>query len=148
MTLLEQIEQDVNNALKAGEAGKVSTLRLLKTALKNQQISQKGELSDQDSIKVIQKEAKQRRDSIESFAGAGRSDLADKEKVELEILEAYLPAQMSEADIQSLVNQAVEESAASTMADMGRVMQILGPKIAGQADGSLVANIVRKKLEG
>lgn len=146
MSLLEQIEQDVNNALKASQPDKVSTLRLLKTAIKNQQISQKVELSDADVIKVIQKEAKQRRDSIQSYTKAGRKDLADKEKSELSTLEAYLPAQMSETELMELVSQAVEESGATSISDMGKTMQILGPKIAGKADGSVVANIVRQKL--
>lgn len=148
MSLLEQIEQDVSNALKAGASDKVSTLRLLKTAIKNQQISQKAELSDPDVIKVIQKEAKQRRDSIESYNKAGRNDLSDKEMAELAILEAYLPAQMSESEVQELVNQAVKEAGANSMSDMGKVMQILSPKTAGKVDGSVVANAVRQKLEG
>lgn len=146
MSLQAQIEQDINQALKSGEQDKLSTLRLLKTAIKNQEIAQKADLSDAEVVKVIQKEAKQRRDSIDSYSQAGRSELADKEQAELAILEAYLPEQMSEEELTKLVEAAVTESGASSPADMGKVMQVLGPKIAGKADGGAVANLVRQKL--
>lgn len=141
----EQIEKDLNNALKAGDSQVVSVLRLVRSSLANARI-EKGELSDQDVVKVLQKEAKQRRDSIKSYEDGNRHDLATKEKAELEIIERYLPKQLSDEELEAIVDRAISETGASSPADIGKVMGVVAPKVAGQADGGRVAGLVRSKL--
>lgn len=147
MSLFEQIAQDLDNALRNQDQSTLSTLRLIKNALRNEEISKKGHLADEDVVKVLQKEAKQRRDSIDSFKQANRNDLADKEEQELRIINTYLPKQMDDEELEKLVSSAVAESGASSMQDMGKVMGILAPKTAGRADGGKVAAAVRAKLQ-
>lgn len=133
----------------AKDALKTSTLRLLLSALNYTEIQKGGagyEATDEDVLAVIQKEAKQRRDSIESFETNGRQEMADKEKQELEILTAYLPEQLSEDAIKSLVSEAVSRTGATSMADIGKVMGVLMPKVKGKADGNLVNKLVREQL--
>lgn len=141
----EKIEQDLNSALKSGDSLKVSVLRLVRGSLTNARI-EKGELSDEDVARVLQKEAKQRRDSITSYEDAGRQDLADKEKAELEIIEDYLPKQLEDQELESMVDEAIAETGATGVADMGKVMGNVNSKVAGQADGGRVAALVRSKL--
>ena len=104
------------------------------------------EATEEDVLGVIQNQAKQRRDSIEQFKNAGRQELADKEQKELELLSVYLPAQMSEEEIKKLVDEAVAQTEASTIGDIGKVMGALMPKVKGKADGNLVSNLVKQKL--
>lgn len=146
MSLLEQIETDLNNALKAGDQAKLSVLRLLKNALKNARINSGKDLTETDEVTILQKEAKQRRESIASFEQANRADLADKEKAELKIIEKYLPAGLSENELIQMIDSAIAETGASGPADMGKVMGNLSPKIAGRADGAQVASLVKQKL--
>ncbi len=146
MGLLAQIDEDLNQALRGGEVDKVSTLRMLKSALHNQQIAVQHELSDDEVVKVLQKEAKQRKEAIESFENGGRAEMAAKEKQELTIIEAYLPARLSEAELAQLVDATIIEVGASGVADMGKVMGALTPKIAGRADGSAAAQMVKDRL--
>lgn len=147
MGLMEQIEKDVITAMKSRDAVKVSTLRLLKSAVGNYLIQvKKDKPADADILGVIAKQAKQRRESLESFEKAGRNDLADKEKAELAILEAYLPKQMSEDELVREVRKAIAASDAKGPADMGKLMKVLMPAVQGKADGQRVQAAVKSIL--
>lgn len=141
---------DLTAAMKAKDAAKLTVLRSLKTEIQKVEIAQrKGdavELADSDVLSVLTKAAKQRKDSIEQFTAASRTDLADKESYELGIIESYLPAQMSETEIRELVQQIISQVGASGPSEMGKVMGALMPKVKGKADGSLVNRIVKELL--
>ncbi|MBI4711305.1 MAG: GatB/YqeY domain-containing protein [Candidatus Omnitrophica bacterium] len=148
MSLAEQIEKDVIAAMKAKDVVKVSTLRMLKSALGNYLIQAKKEKAeDSEVLGMITKQAKQRRESMESFDKAGRKDLSDKEKVELAILEAYLPKQLSDDELRAAVQNAIATSGAQTSADMGKLMKVLMPMIQGKADGKRVQEVVKSFLK-
>lgn len=148
-------KQDLQNELKqsmlAKDAEKTSVLRMLLSAINYYEIG-KGvagyTATDEDVLAVLQKEVKQHRDSIEQFGNAGRQDLVDKESKELTILQKYLPEQMSEEDIRKLVAGAIDQTKATTMQDIGKVMGVLMPQIKGKADGNLVNKITRELLQG
>jgi uncharacterized protein len=147
--LKQKIQDELKQAMLARDILKTSVLRMLKSAITYYEIQKGGagyEATDEDVLSVIQKEAKQRRDSIEEFKKAGRQELVDKEAKELEMLQVYLPQQMSEGEIKSLVQDALSQTGAKTMADMGKVMGALMPKVKGKADGALVSKIVRESL--
>lgn len=146
MSLAVAIEKDFLAAYKAKDQLKVSVLRMLKAALKNRQVELLRELSDEDVLGVVAKQVKQRQESVEQFTSAGRTDLADKEAAEQAVLESYLPARLGEAELAALVAEAVAETNAAGMKDMGRVMQLLLAKVAGRADGKLVSQLVRARL--
>ncbi|HOE69425.1 MAG TPA: GatB/YqeY domain-containing protein [Candidatus Omnitrophota bacterium] len=147
-SLTEQIEKDVIEAMKAKDRVKVSTLRMLKSALGNYLIStKKDKADDAEILGLITKQAKQRRESIESFEKAGRKDLADKEKAELAVLEGYLPKQLSDEELAAEVKKAIEISGAKGPADMGKLMKTLMPAIQGKADGKRVQETVKSILK-
>lgn len=147
MSLLKQIDQDLIKALKGGDREAATTLRGLKSDMKYYQIEKKlEELTDDDIIAVLSSAAKRRKDSIEQFQNGGRDDLVAKETRELEVIKAYLPEEMSEAEIETLVKESIAESGAASPADLGKVMKILMPKVKGKADGKLVNQIVRRLL--
>jgi uncharacterized protein len=138
MTLAEQIDRDFIEALKSKNSKKLSVLRMLKSSIKNSEIASKCALSDAEVAKTLQREVKQRRDSIASFASAGRSELANEEKKEIEYLEKYLPKQLSEDELTSILNQVIAETGASGMADIGKIMSLAMSRTSGQADGNAV----------
>lgn len=145
----QQLQEELKQAMLAKEETKKSVLRMLISAIGYFEIQKGGagyEATEEDVQIVIQKEVKQRRDSIEQYTSGGRQDLADKEKTELHILEAYLPEQMSEEEITRLVEEAIAQTGASSPTDMGKVMGALMPKTKGKADGSVVSRIVKEKL--
>lgn len=147
--LKQQLRDQLKESMLAKNTDKTSVLRLLLSALNYYEIQKGGanyEATDEDVLAVIQKEVKQRKDSIEQFEKAGRQDLVDKEKRELEILQTYLPEQMSEEEIKKLVEQAIKDTNASSLQDIGKVMGALMPKVKGKADGNLVSNIVKQQL--
>lgn len=144
--LQEQIEQDIIEAMKAKDEAKLSTLRMLKSAIKNSEIQKQVELKDEDILGVIQGQIKQRNDSVAMYEQGGRQELADKEKTEIEILKKYLPEQMGEAEIREIVAKAIADTGATGIADMGRVMGAIMPAVKGKADGSLVSSIVKEEL--
>ena len=147
MSLLKQIDQDLIKALKGGDREAATTLRGLKSDMKYYQIEKRlKELTDEDALAVLNSAAKRRKDSIEQFQTGGRDDLVAKESRELEIIKAYLPEEMSESEIETLVRNAISESEASSQADLGKVMKILMPKVKGKADGKLVNQVVRRLL--
>jgi hypothetical protein len=148
MPLREQLNEDMKAAMKAREAEKLGALRLLLAAVKQREVDERITLDDTGVIAVIEKMIKQRKDSISQFEKAQRQDLADKEKFELAILEAYLPQQLSAAEVDAIIAQALAESGAKSPADMGKVMAIVKPKLAGRADMGKVSGLVKGKLTG
>ncbi len=148
MSILEKIEQDLDNALRNQDQLSLSTLRLLKNSLNAAEKEKKSALSDEEAVKVLQKEAKQRRDSIDSYKQAERQDLADKESVELELIQTYLPEQLGEDELNKIIDAAITESGATDMKDMGKVMGVVSKQTAGKADGGQVAALVKQKLQG
>ena len=148
MSLMDQIEKDIIAAMKAKDAIKLSTLRMLKSAVGNYLIQvKKDKADDAEVLSLVGKQAKQRRESIESFEKAGRADLADKEKAELAILEAYLPKQLSDEELRTEVQKAITASGAVGVADMGKLMKVLMPAIQGKVDGKRVQEAVKALLK-
>jgi hypothetical protein len=147
MSLREQIEKDLVAAMKAREELRLSTLRMMKTAVKNREVDLMRPLDDASVIEVLKTLIKQRRDSAEQYTKGGRIDLAEKEEKEIKIIEEYLPAAMSDADIEQIVDDAIAELGATTMKDMGAVMKAVMGRLAGQLfDGRMVNQLVRSKL--
>lgn len=146
--LQDKINKDLIESMKASDQAKLSTLRMLNSAIKNAAIAKRPkELEEADVLDIIAKQIKQHAESIEQFTKGARQDLADKEKKELEILKSYLPEQMSEEDITNIVKEAIKEVNASTKQDMGKVMKIVVLKTKGRADGKMVSDIVNKCLQ-
>lgn len=146
MSLQQQISADMVTALKAGESDKVGVLRLLITAMKNEQIKVGSELSDEQAMKVLASQAKQRKDSIAAYQAADRQDLVDVEAAELPFIEVYLPAQMSDEELETLVKEAITETGATEMSQMGQVIGAAMKKVQGQADGGRVSVAVKRLL--
>jgi len=145
--LVEKIFNDYKEAMKARDALKSSVLSFLRADMLNQATAKKKDkLDDPEVIAVIKKQVKQRQDSIAQFTDGGRLEAAEKEKKELEILKGYLPAELSEDQIKVFIDEAIASTGASSMKDMGRLMKELTVKIAGQADGKLVSDLVRQRL--
>lgn len=146
MSLLKRIDEDLKAAMKSSDAIRLSALRMAKAAMKNLQIEKSRELSDEEIIAVLSTMAKQRRESIDQFSKGGRKDLAEKEQMELSVLQSYMPAQLSPDELENLIAQAIQESSARSEADMGKVMKVLMPKIKGVADGKWVNTRVKELL--
>jgi uncharacterized protein YqeY len=146
MGLKEQITEDMKAAMRAKEAAKLGTIRLLTAAIKQKEVDERIEVTDAQVLAIIEKMIKQRKDSISQFEAGGRQDLADVEKAELTILTAYMPAGLSEAEIKAEVQAAVVASGAAGPQDMGKVMAIVKPKLAGRADMTAVSALVKAAL--
>jgi uncharacterized protein YqeY len=146
MSLKEQITEDMKAAMRAKETAKLGTIRLLTAAIKQKEVDERIEVSDAQVLAIIEKMIKQRKDSISQFEAGGRQDLADAEKAELVILSVYMPAGLSEAEIKAEVQAAVTASGAAGPQDMGKVMAILKPKLAGRADMTAVSALVKAAL--
>lgn len=146
MSLKEQISEDMKNAMRARESGKLGAIRLLLAAMKQKEVDERVVLDDAMILAIIDKMLKQRRDSISQFEAAKRDDLANIEKFEVSILEKYRPAQMSNEEIAIEVKAAIAESGAKTPAEMGKVMAILKPKLAGKADMGEVSKQIKALL--
>lgn len=145
----QKFQEELKQSMLARDELKTSVLRMLLSAINYYEIQKGGagyEATEEDILSVVQTQAKQRRDSIESFKQAGRNELAEKEEKELQILSNYMPAQMGEEEITKLVKEAISEVNATTPQDMGKVMAALMPKVKGKADGNIVSGIVRKEL--
>ncbi len=147
-TLKERIQEDLHAAMRAHEETRKSTLRMLTAAVKNAEIEVRGELDDAGVIQVIQKQAKQRRESIFEFRKGNREDLVAKEEAELVVLEAYLPAQAERSEVEEAARKLVAETGASGPRDIGKVMPPLVKQFAGRADGRLINEVVRALLGG
>lgn len=148
MSLKEQITEDMKNAMRAKDAGRLGTIRLLQAAMKQKEVDERVTLDDAAVIAIVDKLIKQRKDSITAFEGAGRQDLADKEKAEMTVLQAYLPARMSEAEVTSAVQAIVAEVGAKGPGDMGKVMGVVKTRLAGKADMGQVSSAVKAALAG
>jgi uncharacterized protein YqeY len=147
MYLKEQIVADLTTAMKAKDATRTSTLRMLKAAIVNRQIEKGGELDEEELMKLLRSQAKQRRDSVEQYEKGGRQDLADKELAEISVIEGYLPQAASQEEIDEAVAAAIAETAATSVKEMGAVMKAVMPRLAGKnADGRAVSETVKKKL--
>ena len=149
MTLNAKIVSDLTAAMKAKDADRLSTLRMVKANLMNRQIEKGSELTDEEVTKALQSLVKQRRDSIDQYNNAGRSELAEKEAAEITVLEEYLPQAASTDEIDAAVTAAVAETGASSMKEMGAVMKAVAAKLAGKSvDGKTVSEAVKSKLNG
>ena len=147
MNLTDKVAADITAAMKAKDAGKLSALRMLKAAMMNKGVEKGRDLEDAEVLQVVSSLVKQRRDSIEQFSKAGRTDLVEKETGEIKVLEAYLPPAASAADIDAAVAAAIAETGATSPKDMGKVMKAVMPMLAGKnADGKAVNEAVRRKL--
>ena len=148
MSLKTRISDDMKSAMKAKETARLGALRLLLAAIKQREVDERIELDDASIATVVEKLLKQRRDSISQYEAAGRDDLASAERFEAEVLSTYLPAQLSVAEIQAAVAAAVAAAGASAAADMGKVMAVLKPQLAGKADMGEVSRQVKAALAG
>ncbi len=146
MSLKAQITEDMKAAMRARDTARLSAIRLLLAAMKQREVDERIELSDADILAIIEKMLKQRRDSVTQYEAGGRQDLADVEKFEIGVLTGYMPQQLSEAQIAAEVAAAVAASGAKAMQDMGKVMALLKPKLAGRADMAKVSSLVKAKL--
>ncbi len=146
MSLKEQITEDMKAAMRAKDSGRLATIRLLTAAIKQKEVDERIDVSDEQVLAIIEKMNKQRKDSISQFEAGGRQDLADIEKAELAILSTYLPAALSEAEVQAEVAAAVTAVGAAGPQDMGKVMGVLKPKLAGRADMTAVSAMVKVAL--
>jgi uncharacterized protein YqeY len=151
MTMLkEKLQADLSVAMKARDEVRTRTLRMALTALTNEEVSgkQARELSDDEVVKVLQREAKKRREAAEAFAGAGRTEQAEAERAEGVVLDEYLPAQLGDDELAALVADAIAETGADGPRAMGQVMKVVTPKVAGRADGRRVSGEVKRQLAG
>mgnify|MGYP003471508848 FL=1 len=146
MSLKARITEDMKTAMKARETARLGAIRLLLAAIKQREVDERVELDDAGVLAAIDKMLKQRRDSISQYESAGRQDLADAEKFEVGVLTGYMPQALSEAEIQAAVADAIAASGAAGMQDMGKVMAVLKPKLAGRADMSQVSGLVKAAL--
>lgn len=147
MSIQDRLSEEMKAAMRARDSLRLGTIRMARTALKNAEIEARQVLDDTAAIKVLSTLVKQRREAAEAYR-ATRPELADKEEQELLVLQEFLPAQLSEAELEEMIAKAIAESGASSMRDMGAVMKLVTPQTTGRADGKLVSEIVRKQLAG
>lgn len=148
MELEERLRSDLKESLKAGSKSRVSTIRLVLSEIRNEQIEKGDELTAEELVGVLSREARKRREAIEEYGKAGRDDLVQKENEELEIIKDYMPRQMSEEEIRRVIEESIEQTGASTVGDLGKVMGRVMPQLKGKADGKVVNRMVREILEG
>ncbi|WP_110926912.1 GatB/YqeY domain-containing protein [Bacillus massiliglaciei] len=146
MSLLERLNNDMKQAMKDKQKDKLSVIRMLKAALQNEELKKQQPLTEDEELTVLSRELKQRKDSLQEFENAGRIDLVDKVRTEIDYVEAYMPEQLSEEEVSEIVQKTIEEVNAASKADMGRVMGAVMPKLKGKADGSLINKLVQKHL--
>ena len=146
MSLKQQITEDMKCAMKARQTDKLSTIRMLLAAMKQVEVDERVALDDNRIIAIITKMVKQRQDSVRIYREAGRNDMADKEAAEITVLQAYLPQQLSDAEIAAAVDNAITQTGASGMSDMGKVMGVLKGELAGRADMAVVSRVLKEKL--
>ena len=146
MSLLERLNSDIKQAMKNKEKDKLSVIRMIKASIQNEALKTGNEISEEEELTVLSREVKQRKDSLHEFDKAGREDLVEKIRTELQYVELYMPKQLSEEEVSEIVKQAISETGASTKAEMGKVMAVIMPKVKGKADGSLVNKLVQQHL--
>ena len=148
MTLRDRLNEDIKTAMKARETERLNALRLLSAAVKQREVDERITVDDAGLVAIAEKEIKKRRESIAQYEKGQRQDLADKEKFEISVIEAYMPQQLPQAEIDAIVAEAIAASGAKGPADMGKVMGIVKPKLAGRADMGRVSGLVKAKLAG
>ena len=148
MSLKTQLTDDMKTAMKAGDKERLGVIRLVNAAIKQKEVDERIELDDAQVLAVLDKMVKQRRDSVSQYDAAGREDLAGIERAEIAVIEHYLPAKLSEAEIVDIVDGAIRDSGATGPADMGKLMGVLKPRLAGKADMGEVSAIVKRRLAG
>ena len=146
MSLIEEIDDELKDAMRARDAERRDTLRLILNALKNSEKELQRPLSEEEELQVLQRERKRRNEAAEAFRAGGREEQAAQEESELAVLEEFMPEPLSEDDLERIVDDAIAETGATSLRDMGRVMADVMPQVAGRADGSAVGQIVREKL--
>ena len=146
VSLISRINEDVKSAMRNKDKERLGTLRLITAAIKQKEVDERISLDDADVLAVLDKMLKQRKDSIEQYSKAGRQDLADKEQYEVGIIQEYMPAQLSEAEIAQMIEEAISETGASGMKEMGKVMGLLKPKLQGRADMGQVSQQIKSRL--
>lgn len=144
--LKDQIQADMKTAMKAGDKTRLGVIRLIMAAIKQREVDERIVLDDAQVLAVLDKMVKQRRDSVEQYGAAGRQDLVDVERFELEVIQGYLPAALDESELVALVEDAVTTSGAAAMSDMGKVMAVLKPQVQGRADMGAVSALVKRRL--
>lgn len=148
MSLKEQITADMKSAMRAGEKEKLATIRLIQAAIKQREVDERIDLDDAQVLAVLEKMLKQRRDSVSQFASAGRQDLVDKEEAEIAVIGIYMPQPLSESELAVILAECIRESGASSARDMGKVMSLLKPRVAGRADMQALSSQVKAALGG
>jgi uncharacterized protein len=148
MSLKARITEDMKVAMRAKDAPRLSAIRLLLAAMKQKEVDERVELSDADVVAIIDKMQKQRRDSISQYEKGGRQDLAEVEKFEMGVLQSYMPQALSDAEVEAEIAAAMQATGAKAMSDMGKVMAVLKPKLAGKADMGKVSALIKAKLAG
>jgi uncharacterized protein YqeY len=148
VTLRERVNEDMKAAMKAREAERLAAIRLLLAALKQREVDERITLDDAAVVSVVEKMIKQRKDSISQFEQGGRQDLADKEKFEVSVLQGYLPQQLSEAEVEAIIAESIAACGAKSPSDMGKVMGLVKPRVAGRADMGKVSALVKARLAG
>jgi len=147
MTLNEQLNEDMKQAMKSQDKFKLSVIRMVRSAIKNIEIDQRKTLDDNEVLDILNREIKQRRDALQEFQKAGRDDLVQSAQAEIAIIAEYLPQQLTEEEVEAIVRQTIQETGASSKAELGKVMSALMPKVKGRADGKLVNRIVQQQLQ-
>ena len=147
MSLLAELNEDIKTAMKSRDKERLSVLRMIKSSLLNEEIAKGSELNSDEELTVLAREKKQRNESLEEFTKADRQDLVSKLENEIIIVDEYLPQQLSQEEVAALVKEAVQQTGASSMADMGKVMGALMPKVKGKADGNIVSSLVKSELQ-
>jgi uncharacterized protein YqeY len=147
MSLQQRLDGDLKAAMKSSDSLKTSVLRMVKAAIKNKQVEKREDLSEEEIISVLSTLTKQRRESIDLFSKGGREDLAEKERQELAVLQLYLPGQLSPEDLDRIIMEAINESSAEGLKDIGKVMRLIMPRVQGAADGKVVNQRVKELLE-
>ncbi|MBN2030254.1 GatB/YqeY domain-containing protein [bacterium] len=146
MGIQETLIRDMKSSMKSKDKVALETIRMLRAQIKNESLKRGQELSDDDVIKVLIKEAKKRKEALDLYQKGGREDLADKETYELKIIDSYLPKRLTQQELEKIVDQTIREAKGESLRDMGKVMQIIMPQVTGRADGKTIQELVKKKL--
>ncbi|WKB36903.1 GatB/YqeY domain-containing protein [Terrilactibacillus sp. S3-3] len=146
MSLVDRLNQDMKQAMKAKDKVRLSVIRMIKTSLQNESIKHGKELSEDEALTVLTRELKQRKDSLQEFERAGRQVIIDSVQEEIAIVNSYMPEQLSADELQTLIDETISEVGAKTKADMGKVMKAIMPKVKGRADGSQISHLVQSQL--
>lgn len=147
MTLKQKLQEDLKTSMKNKDTLRKSVITLIRSSIKQVEVDKRIELNDDDVMDIISKQLKQRNDSLEQFLDAGREDLVEETRSEIEVLKEYLPQQLSEEELNEIVKQTISEVGATSMKDMGKIMSVIKPKTKGRADGKLINKLVKENLQ-